>query len=236
VDTVKHSNIGTRVVDTNLVEDHSADSIIKGERLKFPDTRWTDVNGIALPPDNEYLVLRTDIVGQRWIKDGDKRRPEVIFKKSDESLPDTVAQLNAKIPKSKWEKGLGGEARPPWAVLYVVYLVNPVNGKMYTAANSTTGMRIAYRALVDQVLTMRSLRAENVAPIVKLAAKPMKTQYGMKQRPDFDVVEFRSLGGVLPNKPTLQIGNKVGSEKIGEPVEPPTIQEELDDDLPDHVK
>jgi hypothetical protein len=40
---------------------------------------------------------------------------------------------------------------------------------------------------------MRKLRGEHVVPVVELSAKPMKTQFGTKQRPHFNITDWRNL-------------------------------------------
>jgi hypothetical protein len=45
---------------------------------------------------------------------------------------------------------------------------------------------------------MRKLRGENVYPVIMLSSKSMKTKSGIKQRPDFEIVDWRTLGGSAP--------------------------------------
>ena len=42
---------------------------------------------------------------------------------------------------------------------------------------------------------MRALRGARVVPVVRLTHRPMKTFVGMKHRPEFEVVDWRQLGG-----------------------------------------
>ena len=219
--------MGADITEVPFEKDQSSDGLIKGERIKF-DNRWIDLNGTALNSGTQYIVMGTRIGLQRWIKKDGKSIPEV---KLEKPLPD-LDELNAKIPMETWEKGLDGKPRKPWAAIFVVYLFNPINGKLVTYVNSTTGTRIAYNILVDQCLNMQALRGENVKPIVRLTTKPMKTEYGVRPRPEFEVIEFEYMGGALPGKQAP----KLVEHKIGDPVEPVTIQEELNDDLPDHLK
>jgi hypothetical protein len=209
-------------------KDSSSSGLIKGERIKFDGSnRWTDISGTPLNPANQYLVpeMRTGL--QRWVKKDGKSLPEVIMEKP---LPD-IDELNAAIPVATWDKGLDGKPRKPWLPIWVVYLLNPATGKVFTHVNFTTGLRVAYNNLIDQVLTMRTLRGEDVVPIVKLVTKPMKTEFGVRPRPEFEVVEFRSMGGAIANKQAPQL-----EHKIGEPVEPVSTEEALNDSLPDHLK
>jgi hypothetical protein len=42
---------------------------------------------------------------------------------------------------------------------------------------------------------MRALRGTRVVPVVRLSHRPMKTAFGMKHRPEFEVLEWRQWGG-----------------------------------------
>ena len=54
----------------------------------------------------------------------------------------------------------------------------------------------------------------------------MKTKFGVKQRPEFIIHDWRYLGPAIPNTEVKAI------EHIGEPVKPPTTAEIFSDDLP----
>ena len=112
---------------------------------------------------------------QRW-KDN---KPETI---TEHPLPDPK-QLNAAIPVTEWEIGLDGKPRPPWKLVYVIYMIDLKTGAIFTYANSTYGAKLAYEHLEEQIGVMRMLRGEHVLPIVRLEKRPMKTQFGMKSRP-----------------------------------------------------
>jgi hypothetical protein len=126
----------------------------------------------------------------------------------------------------------------------VVYLLNPADASTYTFINSTTGARIATERLEDKSGWMRTLRGNDVTPIVRLESRPMKTSFSggvVKQRPEFTVIEWRDLN-VKPATPQIEhkaetvvepATTKKGKPSVGKPVKPVTIQEELNDDLPD---
>ena len=229
--------------------------VIQGVILKCNDARWVDKDGLT-PPDT-LLAMGTARCAQYW---KEQQPIETVVETEDEPLPD-VDELNSRIPKKEWEPGLDGKPRPPWIVQYVVYLIDPVSGSTWTFINSTTGARIAYERLTDKFRWMRRLRGDNIAPVVKPDSRPMKTNFGQKMRPEFTVLEWRDLGSVGPS--TLQIehqpepaaaaatatepttepaakhapaSGKQKKPKIGKPVKPVTIQEELDDDIPDYLK
>jgi hypothetical protein len=72
---------------------------------------------------------------------------------------------------------------------------------------------------------MRSIRGARVVPVVKLTSATMKTQWGTKQRPEFEIVEWREING---GSTVRQIEH---ASEVGHPVTPPTIEEELNDKI-----
>jgi hypothetical protein len=149
-------------------------------------TGWVDRDGLPLP--KTMLVIGYITVLRRW----KEKRPEYI---SEHPLPDPDV-LNNAIPIAEWETGLDGKPRRPWALTYVVYLVDLQTGALYTYAHDTYGAMQAYNALEEQIAVMRMLRGEHVFPIVHLEQRPWKSQtYGMQTRPHFQVVDWRASGG-----------------------------------------
>jgi hypothetical protein len=199
--------------DVELNEDTSR--IIQSTLLKFRDGLWFE-DGAPFPAAC-LTAIDVRMILQRW---QDQKPIETLM---DLPLPD-VDHLNSLIPENEWEEGIDGKPRPPWQKNYVVYLLNPATAEQFTAINSTVGMAIAYHNLAKAVRIMRRLRGDHVLPIVKLGATPMKTKFGVKQRPHFEVIEWCEFGasGIAtePNK------------RIGSPVTQPTAAEFIDDELP----
>jgi hypothetical protein len=156
-------------------------------------TGWVDRDGLPIP--ETMLVIGYTTVLRRW----KEKRPEYI---SEHPLPDPD-ELNKAIPIAEWETGLDGKPRRPWAITYVIYLVDLKTGALYTYAHDTYGAMQAYNALEEQIAVMRMLRGEHVFPIVHLEKRPWKSQtYGMQMRPHFQVVDWRASGGTPVISPT----------------------------------
>jgi hypothetical protein len=212
----------------------SDDRLIQGEILKCVDGHWSIRDGTAIPPETQLLAIATGEALQRW---HDQTVIETIIKRPGQELPD-VDELNAEIPRNEWEIGLDNQPRPPWQHVFLAYLINIVDASMYTFINGTIGARIAVERLRDRIQWMRTLRGARVAPIVKPDAKPMKTKYGQKIRPEFTIVDWRQIGdgggSGLANEPARQIEqNKPDpAEQIGQPVKPVTSAEALNDEIP----
>jgi hypothetical protein len=206
---------------TNIVPDEKR--LIKGERLKFVDGRWSD--SADSPVAGEMLVLRRIRAVQCW---HEQKIADCIAQKDNEALPD-VDELNAKIPESKWEQGLDGKPRGPWQNVWGFYLCNPQDGSIFTFLNGTIGSRIAYDKLNDRIEMMRMLRGANVAPVVKLDSRPMKTKYGNKLRPEFTIISWMGPSG--DTTPALE-HKATNTPAALKPMPEPTASEELNDEVP----
>ena len=76
----------------------------------------------------------------------------------------------------------------------VVYFIDPLTGGFYTFVSSTTGGRIAVDHLKELVSGMRMLRGDRVLPLITLGERPMKTRFGAKTRPHFEIVDWKEAG------------------------------------------
>jgi len=169
----------------------SSNRLIKGLLAGWTDAKgWHDRDGPSIP--SPLLVVGVTTALQRW------KNKVVVELITAKPLPDP-AVLNQSIPISEWEIGLDGKPRPPWALVFVVYMVDTQSGQIYTALNSTTGWRIAYGALCEAVTVKRMLHGgARLLPVVDLQSRPFKTAYGMRSRPHLQIVDWKSTGGGTP--------------------------------------
>jgi len=194
--------------------------LIRGTILRCTDGKWAD--GLGSPPPALLIALGTTQAVQCW---KDSKPTDVIVAEPGKPLPN-VDELNSQIPVEEWEKGLDGKPKAPWVLQHVAYLIDPVSAESYTFINGTYGARLAVEKLADRVANMQRLRGGNALPVVKLEAKPMKTKFGTKQRPEFTIVEWREIGG------TGEEVKAIEHQPIGKPVAQPTVSEELNDQIP----
>ena len=227
---------------------HESRRLIRGVIAKCVDGRWADADGLPLP--ERLLVVGTTRALQCW---REQMPVDTIIEEPGEPLPD-VDELNAQVPQNEWEDGLDGKPRPPWQRNYVAYLVNAETGDFYTYLNSTVGARIAFDRLNDRLEVMRRLRGMNVMPVVALDSRPMKTNFGQKLRPEFRILEWLEMAAATPaithqpaapqvehtvapseqstaKPPAQPTKPKNKKTKIGKPVEPVSVAEELNDEI-----
>jgi hypothetical protein len=229
----------------NEVQDHNDDGfsgsliggrLIKGQALRWAETSgWTDRDGLR--PPELLLALAISEALQCW---NGKKKGETITTKP---FPDLDA-LNHAVPKSEWGLDLNGQPKPPWAHQVLVYLIDPKGGGFFTYVNSTVGAHIAVEQLREKVITMRALRGAHVLPVVKLSHRPMKTKFGMKRRPEFEIAGWRGgPGNALSGPPTPQLGGPAPAASSTpssaadatlaamEEVTEPSLAEELNDSV-----
>jgi hypothetical protein len=218
-------------------------NLIHGQIMRCIDGRYSTRDGEALPLGHRLFVRGMTRALQCWVN---KELLDTEIEQPGEPLSDPD-ELNEKIPRSDWGEDLNGNPKAPWVLTYVVYLIDPESGGSYTYLNSTTGARIAYDRLRDRVDNMRMMRGGNVIPLIELAARAM-TPFGEKMRPEFTVIEWRTLGGDQPllaapdSSPDEAAGEpekketpkkKAANKLPGKPVKEPSLKEEMRDDLPD---
>jgi hypothetical protein len=147
----------------------------------------------------------------RW---EDKRVIERIVERPGEALPDIDA-MNDAVDRKEWVPDFNGVLRGPYVLNFTVYLVDPETGARVITSNSTIGQGIAFGNLHDRVSFMRRLKESRVYPIIMLSSATMKTKFGERKRPDFEIVDWRTLDG----------GHTAISGPVGSPVAPPTTGE-----------
>jgi hypothetical protein len=181
--------------------------LIRGTLIKWDATQhWQDRDG--LPPPEQLLVIRLNEALQMW-RDG---KPTVI---TDKPLPDPD-DLNAAIPVSEWEKGMDDRPQPPWQHVVILYAIDPRFGAFYTFVSGTIGAHMAIDALRESVEGKRILSRAQVTPIIKLGERPMKTRFGMKTRPHFEICGWETPDALPPATAPRQIAAPT-SEPTPEP-------------------
>lgn len=197
--------------------------VIKGTVMRCVDGSWADKNDVKYDGTEKFLAIDVKEAVQGW------RDNQLFFERvkgPGQPLPD-VEELNRGVPESEWEDGLNGP-RPPYSHVYICYLLNLSDGGIFTFLNSTLGARLAITTLRDKVYWMRKIRGnDHLYAVVTLGKCPMKTQKGIKQRPDLPIQEYRDFSSGTPE----QVAQ--AKQEIGKPVAPATTKEIFDDEIPD---
>jgi hypothetical protein len=211
-------------IDDGFNDNPAPDRVIVGVMTRCVDGVWTG-DGVPIPAGTRLLALATTMVLQLW---QDELPVETIRLKPGEThatLADLRDGFNSKIDRATWEIGMDGQPRPPWVLSFIVYMLNPTTAEKFTYVNSTVGARLAIADLKDKVASMRTIRGEHVIAEVELASKSMPTKFGQKIRPHFNVTDWKTFD--TASKPT-QLEPPRGIQSV----EPPTLGEEMDDQVP----
>ncbi len=113
---------------------------------------------------------------------------------------------------SLWPLGLDGEPADPWRDTRYLYLVNPRTGADYTFITDSYGGRKGVGSLKSKIMNVR-MAHPGALPVVKCTTAPFKTSYGMKKRPEFEVIDWRNADGCsganTPNDPQPELIERV---------------------------
>jgi hypothetical protein len=208
-------------------DQQTSNRVIQGELVKFTnEASWVTGAGEELSPDLELLVIDVGRVVQKW-QDGNP--VETIILAPGQKFPD-IEKLNAKVPQKEWEEGPDSKPRGPWQSQHVVYLLDPRTMARYTWPTGTTGGAICTRDIVDRVGWMRKFRGAHIHPVVQLTDVHMRTRFGGRQRPYFNIKKWVSLdgGGALLTPTELP---RLESAPTAPEVKPPSAKEVTDDEI-----
>lgn len=200
-------------------------SVIQGTIVKFTnDAAWMTRDDDELPANLELVATDVIRLVQKWI---DGMPVETRILAPGEKFPDLDA-LNEAAPKSEWREGPNGKMHGPHQSQYIVHLLDPKTMDRFSFATGTVGGGIAVRELRDKVTWMRRLRGQNVFAVVTLADRHMKTRFGGRQRPHFNVTRWITLGTDDTTALPAPSSGPLPPREVTEP----TLAEELNDDIP----
>jgi hypothetical protein len=181
----------------DIDSDGTGGSIIKGTKLKFTNAaEWIDDNGAVIKPDREFIVIGMVRASQKWLDDVPI---ETIILGPNDRFPD-VEEMNEACPRSEWCVKFGKDTGP-WQRCWFAYLLDPKTMAGFTWPAGTIGGFRALSTLKEATIRARMLQGANVFPVVTLTDVPMRTQYGVRQRPHFVIRGFHAIGG--PEPPAL---------------------------------
>jgi hypothetical protein len=186
-----------------------------------------------LPPDREYMVGKIGREMVKWI-DG-LPGEESYTLEPGQPFPD-VAELNETVPKEEWHEDPSGRMVGPWVAQHVGYLLDVADMSKFRFPTSTVGGAICISAIVQKTNDKRRFEP-GAFPVVRLSNTYMKTRFGGRQRPHFEVVRWISFDDgapvTLPSPSTQpQLDNFAEKAKGARIVAEPTLKQEMGDEVP----
>jgi hypothetical protein len=158
--------------------------MIEGRMLRFKNDDFAIDKGSEYLPEGTKLAAVSTAMG--WVRWAEKK-PETRITEKGQEHP--YRRDLGDEDKSKWEKGLNGDKVDPWRDTRWLRLINPVNAERFTFTTDTNGGRIAFGELKEQIRLYR-MANPGAVPVVIPACTDMPTNYGIRKRPKFEVVDW----------------------------------------------
>jgi hypothetical protein len=212
--------------------EQSSGRLIQGIHVKFTnEATWIRADSEAeLPAGLELIVLEILRVVVKWGEDGPIDEETRILAPG-EKWPDVEA-LNAQCSKDEWRAGPDGQMRGPFMAQRYVYMVDPQTMTRFTWPTATVGGRICIEDIVDRTKLTRKYRGAHVYPVITLGDVFLKTRFGGRQRPAFEVVRWIPLDGGVGALPAPDLPKLDSPPTAPMEVKPPTAKEVTGDSVP----
>jgi hypothetical protein len=192
---------------------------MRGDLLRFTDWRWTaGKERRQLPRGTKLVAVSTAAAWVRWF--GNKPI-ETVWRKPGRKLPDR--EDLSFTDEAQWDIGPDGEPRDPWQNTRYVYLIDPKTAEAFTFSTSSWGGRRAVADLGDQITRTRAVHADAV-PLVELDAAEMPTKHGLKSKPVFKIVAWRTADQNKEVPAEREVSADKAAAAIG--------RREMDDEIP----
>ena len=190
-----------------------------------PENPWQDRDGA--PVGGRWLVtgIKEEIV---YWSDGLIDRTKTIRKQPGIPLPD-VDDLNAETDPHTWQQTEYGP-RKPFEHQRIVHLIDSATAARKRFITSTIGGKIAFNELKDNVVSMRKMCGQHVAPVIELKIKPWKVKRGPQRRPYLHIVEWALLASSPASPPVLPLVDHSNRNENAD--EPPAQHPVFDDEIP----
>jgi hypothetical protein len=166
----------------SVEEKNPSNSLIVGRILKFKDGQYS-VDKNYHPGGGRYGVRDVVFCWVHW-QDGKPVEHRITapgdYHPERDELPDQDQEL--------WPAGINGPS-DPWRDTRYLQLIDQKTGADYTFITDTHG---GHRGVGDLKAQIRNVRQAHsgAVPIIALGTTMMKTKYGMRPRPQFDVADW----------------------------------------------
>lgn len=175
------------------VPENAGGQFIRGQMLKFIDGSFI-IDKTEPLPDEPLVAIGVVTAWVRWGEDdnGNKRPLEHRVTAAGQIHPDVDDMPDR--DEDLWPPGLNGEPADPWKDTRYLHLINPRTGGDLTFVTDSFGGRRGVGNLKSKIMNIR-MAYPGAVPVVKPVSVPFKTSYGMKKRPEFEIVGWRNQDG-----------------------------------------
>jgi hypothetical protein len=168
----------------DVQENTSSSSSIVGTMMKFTEGQYR-INKDQTVPIGTRLVAKTVVTA--WVHWVDQKPVEHRVTQPGQSHP-----LRVDLPdqdETAWPPGLNQEPSDPWRDTRYLHLIDQKTGADYTFVTDGVGGRQGIADLKSAIANVRNAHPAAL-PIIALGSVPMKTKFGIRSRPQFNVVEW----------------------------------------------
>ena len=153
-----------------------------------------------------------------WQKLAEGVPPEYLMRKPGQPRPP-----RPHVDEKDWPLDFNGKPEHPWKLTQYLYLLDTATGEISTFWSNTTGGKIAFRDLSDQVNLMRDMNPGKIpVALIALDRTMFQTGFGGKKaRPLFRILGYKLRDQLNPQ-------NLLTDETKA----PPTLAEEMGDKVP----
>jgi hypothetical protein len=157
-----------------------------------------------------------------WQKLAEGVPPEYLMRKPGQARPP-----RPHVDEKDWPLDPNDKPEHPWKLTRYLYLLDTDTGEVVTFWSNTVGGRMAFDALSEQVDIMRSMHPGKIpVAIIALERTMFMTSFGSrKARPHFKIIGYKLRSQISTQNLLTDETNKIDRP-------PPTLAEELNDDLP----
>jgi hypothetical protein len=167
----------------DIIEE-ATNGLFVGRILRFRDGNYYEDKEKIFRTDGKIFAFQAQRrYWQRW-EDGKPVNDDLRITLNGQKHP--LRETLGYDDESQWPAGLSGKPEDPWHDCGAMHILDEDTGQSYSFATNSYGGRLA---LTDLASSIRSYRAKRpgAKPLIALAQRSWKTQYGMRQRPDFPI-------------------------------------------------
>ena len=166
-----------------------------------------------------------------WQKLAEGVPPEYLMRKPGELRPP-----RPHVDEKDWPVDLNDKPVHPWKLTQYLYLLDTATGEISTFWSNTTGGKMAFAELSDQVKIMREMNPGTIpVPLITLERTMFPTGFGGKKaRPFFKIVGYKLRSQIgaqnlltSETKPVPSLKEEMGGDEIpfNDPI-PPDLENE----------
>jgi hypothetical protein len=193
-------------------------SPLRGIAFRFKDGEYF---AYSEPFETEGRTFAVIDKSDGWQKLAEGVPPEYLMRQ-----PGQVRPPRPEVPEKDWPLDFNGNPAHPWVLTRYLYLLDTATGEVSTFWSNTTGGRVAFDELSQQVKVTRSAQPDAI-PVIALESTMMPTRYGSKKpRPYFRIAGYKLRGNIGAQLLTDETTPLVESPKL-------SIAEEMNDSVDD---